>query len=66
MREDGFTVNVFPVTVYVLAPEGTIVNVLPLQITPLVTDTVGNALTEAEKTAVLVDVHPLDAVPVMV
>ena len=45
------------------APEGTMVNVLLLQIEPLVTDTVGRALTDAEKTAGFMDTHPLEAVP---
>lgn len=60
----GDTVKVFPVIVYVDAPEGTITNDEPEQIDPLFTVITGKLLTVTLATAVVVPTQPAALVPV--
>jgi hypothetical protein len=62
--ELGLTIAEPPVYTYVDAPDGDIVNDLPAQIDPELTDTAGIALTVTFDTAVFV--HPAILVPVTV
>ena len=59
LLDAGETVELPPCMVYVLAPEGAIVNTCPAQIVPLLTETVGNGLTVTELLLEAGTLHPV-------
>jgi hypothetical protein len=60
----GVTKKLLPLTEYVDAPEGRMVKGFPLQIVPLLTEMVGEVITESVHTTLFTEAHPMLLVPV--
>lgn len=61
----GFTTLLPPEYVYVAAPAGTMVKLLPEQVVPLLTESVGEISTVTAETAATAEIQPKALVPVM-